>query len=152
VLDGLDASGKSTQGLMLYKRLSAGGRTVLLRVHPSEDNFFGRKAKEFLLSSGASAHFASAVFYMLDVVQSILLYSWRRYDFVIFVRYLMGTAYLPYPFDKILYNFFVFTVPTSDYMFFLDVPPQEASKRLNKTRDLSALEMFENPFLEPATQ
>jgi len=144
VFDGLDASGKSTQGLIFYKRLTNSGKTVLLRIHPSQDNFFGQKARQFLLSNGTNAHFSSAIFYMLDVIRSVLLYSWRKYDFIIFVRYLMGTAYLPYPLDKILYHFFASIVPTSDYMFFLDVPPEEASKRIRENRDPHALEMFEN--------
>lgn len=144
VFDGLDASGKSTQGLIFYNRLTACGKTVLLRIHPSEDNFFGRKARKFLLSHGINAHFSSAIFYMFDVIHSVLLYSWRRYDFIIFVRYLMGTAYLPYPLDKILYHFFASTVPTSDYMFFLDLPPEEANRRIRENRSSHAVEMFEN--------
>jgi dTMP kinase len=144
VFDGLDASGKSTQGLIFYERLTKCGRTVLLRIHPSQDNFFGQEARRFLLSNGMNAHFSSAIFYMLDVIRSVLLYSWQKYDFIIFVRYLMGTAYLPYPLDRILYCFFASTVPTSDYMFFLDVPPEEASKRIRENRNPNALEMFES--------
>ena len=79
---------------------------------------------------------------MLDVIRSILLYSWRRYDYLIFVRYLMGTAYLPYPLHEIAYHFFAFTVPTSDFMFFLDVEPKEAYRRIKQAREKR--EMFEN--------
>jgi thymidylate kinase len=78
---------------------------------------------------------------MLDVVRSILLYSWQEYDYVIFVRYLMGTAYLPSPVDRISYNLFITIVPTPDYMFFLDVYPEGADGRIRQTR--SSLEMFE---------
>jgi dTMP kinase len=46
--------------------------------------------------------------------------------------------------NSILYDFFASIVPASDYMFFLDVPPEEASKRIRENRDLRALEMFEN--------
>jgi dTMP kinase len=142
VIDGLDASGKSTQATSLWELLSNNTRTVLLRIHPSDDNFFGVRAKRFLNKRGKSAHFASAFFYMLDVVRSILLYSWQKYDYIIFVRYLMGTAYLPSPFDRISYQFFASVVPTSNLMFFLDVPPEEAVRRIKLTR--TALEMFEN--------
>ena len=142
VLDGLDASGKSTQALELYKFMRDQGNTVLLRIHPSTDNAFGAKAKQFLYSNGKAAHFAAALFYMIDVIRSILLYSWRRYDFIIFVRYLMGTAYLPAPLDRIAYHFFAAVVPTSQHMFFLDVAPSEAERRLRETRE--RLEMFEN--------
>jgi dTMP kinase len=79
---------------------------------------------------------------MLDVVRSIMLFSWQKYDYVIFVRYLMGTAYLPSPIHRIAYQFFASVVPKSDYMFFLDVSPQEADKRIRQTRNET--EMFES--------
>jgi dTMP kinase len=142
VIDGLDASGKSTQGINLSRKLRKSSKTVFLRVHPSDDNFFGLKARQFLYSRGKSAHFASAVFYMLDVIRSVLIYSWQKYGYIIFVRYLMGTAYLPSPFDKIAYHFFALTVPTSEFMFFLDVQPEEAERRIRQTR--RQFEMFES--------
>lgn len=79
---------------------------------------------------------------MIDVIRSILLYSWREFDYLVFVRYLMGTAYLPTPLDGIAYRFFASVVPTSNQMFFLDVTPAEADRRLRETRE--RLEMFEN--------
>jgi dTMP kinase len=142
VVDGLDASGKSTQAFRLYKFLHSRGKSVLLRIHPSNDNPFGVKARQFLYAKGKSARFAAAFFYMLDVIRSILLYSWRKYDYIIFVRYLMGTAYLPAPLYRLAYYFFAFTVPTSEFMFFLDVKPEEAYKRIQQTRRRQ--EMFEN--------
>ena len=142
VIDGLDASGKSTQALRLCKVLNNRGKTVYLRFHPSNDNFFGAKAKRFLYSRGKSAHFASALFYMVDVIRSILLYSWRNYDYIVFVRYLMGTAYLPSPLHKIAYYFFSFIVPKSNSMFFIDTSPEEAFKRIQLTR--KKREMFES--------
>jgi dTMP kinase len=142
IVDGLDASGKSTQALRLYDFLRNHRKTVFLRFHPSNDNFFGLKAKQFLYLKGKSAHFAAAFFYMLDVIRSISLYSWRRYDYMIFVRYLMGTAYLPSPLHRIGYHFFASIVPTSNLMFFLDVSPEEAYRRIQQTRDRR--EMFES--------
>ena len=53
----------------------------------------------------------------------------------------MGTAYLPSPIHRIAYLFFSSVVPKSDYMFFLDVPPEEADKRIRQTR--KETEMFE---------
>jgi len=79
---------------------------------------------------------------MLDVVRSILLYSWRKYDYTIFVRYLMGTAYLPSPLHIIAYHFFASVVPTSNFMFFLDVKPEEAYRRIKRARERR--EMFES--------
>jgi len=100
------------------------------------------KARQFLILKGRSAHFAASLFYLLDVIRSILLYSWRRYDYVIFVRYLLGTAYLPSPMHKIAYQFFASTVPTPELMFFLDVKPEEAYRRILQMRN--KLEMFES--------
>jgi dTMP kinase len=117
-------------------------KTVIIRVHPESDNWFGQKAHTFLYSKGKSAHFSSALFYMADVIRSILLYSWRKDDYIIFVRYLMGTAYLPFPLHSIAYNFFSLIVPKSNRMFFLDVNPKVAASRLKTNR--SDLEMFEN--------
>ncbi len=126
----------------MLQSLNAMGKTAFLRVHPASDNWFGREASTFLYSEGKSAHFASALFYMVDVVRSILLFSWRRVDFVIFVRYLMGTAYLPSPLDVFAYNFFSSIVPKSNTMFFLDVTPAEAAARIAKDRKKT--EMFES--------
>ena len=142
VIDGLDASGKDTQAMRLRGFLESNGKTVFLRVHPSSDNLLGTRARQFLFSKGKSAHFASALFYMFDVVRSILLYSWQKYDYVIFVRYLMGTAYLPSPLHRLAYVFFVSFVPTADLMFFLDIEPEEAYGRIQQGRNRR--EMFEN--------
>lgn len=142
VIDGLDASGKTTQARKLCHLLKTRKKTVFLRFHPSNDNFFGAKTKHFLYLQGVNAHFSAALFYMLDVIRSILLYSWRRYDYLIFVRYLMGTAYLPSPFHRIAYHFFARIVPTSNQMFFLDVQPKEAYRRIRQTRHRQ--ERFEN--------
>jgi dTMP kinase len=137
----LDGSGKSTQAHLLQKTLELQHKTVCIRVHPESDNFAGKKARAFLLSKGKSAHFASALFYMVDVIRSVLLYSWRQVDYVIFVRYLMGTAYLPKPLHVVGYNFFAVIVPTSKNMYFLDVKPEEAAKRISENR--TEIEMFE---------
>jgi len=142
IVDGLDASGKSTQAFRLCNFLRNHGKTVHLRFHPSNDNFLGVKAKQFLYLKGKGAHFAAAFFYMVDVIRSILLYSWQRYDYVVFVRYLMGTAYLPSPLHMIAYHFFAFIVPTSNFMFFLDVSPEEAYRRIRQARNKR--EMFES--------
>jgi dTMP kinase len=79
---------------------------------------------------------------MVDVVRSVMLYSWRRVDYTIFVRYFMGTAYLPKPLHVLGYNFFTKVLPKSRHMYFLDVTPQEAAKRIKETR--TEMEMFES--------
>ncbi len=140
IIDGLDASGKSTQAYRLSRYLNSRGKEFCLRLHPSSDNFFGVKARQFLYSRGKSAHFASAMFYMFDVIRSIILFNARKYGCVIYVRYLMGTAYLPSPLHLVGYHFFALFVPKSNMMFFLDIPPEEAYRRVS-TR--SEQEMFE---------
>lgn len=137
----MDASGKSTQVDLLSRFLSSEGRTVCIRSHPSDDNFFGIEARRFLYSRGRGAHFASALFFMLDAVHSVLAYSWQRYDYTIFVRYLMGAAYLPSPMHKFAYRFFALLVPKSDAMFYLDTTPKVAYRRIQESR--KTREMFE---------
>jgi len=141
IIEGLDGCGKSTQANLMLQSIQKVNKTACLRVHPEKDNWFGLQARRYLYSEGKSAHFASALFYMVDVIRSILLYSWRRADYVIFVRYLMGTAYLPSPLDTVAYNFFASVVPKSNDMFFLDVYPEEAASRIAKNRRQT--EMFE---------
>jgi len=144
VIDGLDASGKTTQAYCLTRFLESQGKTFCLRIHPSGDTFFGASAKHFLQAKGTSAHFTSALFYMFDVLYSILKYSWRDYDYIIFVRYLLGTAYLPSPMDKVAYYFFATIVPKPEKIFFIDIKPEIAYERISKRAD-KALEMFEKP-------
>ena len=142
VLDGLDASGKSTQAERLAAALRRNGETVHLRFHPSEDSWAGRGARRFLLSEGKRAHVASAILYIVDVLRSVVLCPWRRSDHVVFVRYLMGTAYLPRPLDRFSYLFFYFVMPKPRHYLFLDVEPEEAYRRIREGRD--SREMFES--------
>ena len=46
VIDGLDGSGKDTQALKLKEYLSKDGENIVLRVHPSQDNAFGRRVQK----------------------------------------------------------------------------------------------------------
>lgn len=142
VIDGIDASGKTTQTKLLVKCLERRGFKVLHRIHPSTDNFFGLKTRYYLQKGGRAAHLGAAFYYMLDVLRSTLMYSWRRGAIKIFTRYLMGTAYLPKPVYETAYLFFAYTLPTSNLMFILDVTPEEARRRL-KNRG-GKPEMFES--------
>lgn len=81
---------------------------------------------------------------MLDVLYSILQYSWRDYDYIIFVRYLLGTAYLPSPMDKVAYHLFATIVPKPEKLYFIDIKPEVAYERIIK-RANNAFEMFEKP-------
>lgn len=142
VIDGLDGSGKSTQARLICRRIAEKGKTYVLRAHPSSDSFFGRLGSGYLLLDGKRARFAASLFYLLDVARSLLLYGWRRVDYLVFVRYLMGTAYLPEPLHRVAYLFFYRLVPRSSHMYFIDVSPEEAYRRIEAGR--SRREMFES--------
>lgn len=134
IIDGLDASGKSTQAKMLAEYLKRRGKTFVLRSHPSDDNFLGIKGRDYLFIEGKKAHIAVSLFYLADVIRSIILYAWRRVDYIIFVRYLLGTAYLPAPIHKLAYHFFTGIVPTRGSLIYLNVSPIEAFRRIVKNR------------------
>ena len=140
IVDGLDGSGKDTHANLIRENYLSQGEKVIIRTHPSNDNFYGIKAKKALLGKGKIKHVMASVYYALDVIRSVRLYH-QKAETVIMVRYLMGVAYLPFPMAKILYKFFSSVLPTSNYMFFLDVEPDELLKRLLKRNEH---EMFEN--------
>ncbi|MDD3986032.1 MAG: thymidylate kinase [Methanobacterium sp.] len=140
IIDGLDGSGKDTHAKLIQKYYLAKGEKVIVRTHPSTDNIYGIKAKKALLGQGKINHIKASMYYAFDVLRSVHKYHGKS-DTFIMVRYLMGVAYLPFPIAKILYMFFSKILPTSNYMFFLDVEPDELYKRLLKR---SEHEMFEN--------
>jgi dTMP kinase len=140
VIDGLDGVGKDTHAIMIKEKCRECGETVILRSHPEDDNFYGRKAKKALLGKGRFNKISASVYYAFDVIRSVRLF-YGKADNVIFVRYLFGVAYLPVPLAKLLYKFFCLILPTSDYMFFLDLEPEEALKRISKRENH---EIFEN--------
>lgn len=140
VLDGLDAAGKDTHAELIKDRYESMGDEVIIRSHPSTDNRYGRKAKRSLLKHGRKEKIKASTYYTLDILRSIDKH-YGEADTVIFVRYLCGVAYLPFPLAKTAYDFFSGLLPTTDYMFFLDVRPSESLKRLEER---NRLEMFEN--------
>ena len=141
IIDGLDATGKDTHAQLIKKKYEENGKKVIVRSHPSSDNFFGINAKKALLGKGRVYRVLASFFYMMDVLRSVKKYfGAKNYDTLIIVRYLMGTAYLPLPLAKIAYTFFANFVPTSRYMFFLDASPKELLKRVKKRKNV---EMFE---------
>lgn len=140
VIDGLDGSGKDTQANLIKQKYLEYGESVILRSHPSSDNKYGIKAKNALLGKGKLNKTKASIYYAFDVIRSVRMYN-KKADTVIFVRYLMGVAYLPFPLAKLFYKIFATFLPTSEYMFFLDVAPEEAFRRLQSRNDE---EMFEN--------
>jgi dTMP kinase len=145
VVDGLDGVGKDTHAAMIKKYYEKKGEKVIIRSHPTNDNFFGRKTKKALLETGKINIIKASVFYMFDVLRSIRKFYHRNdIDTIIMVRYLVGTAYLPERLAKIAYRFFLGFVPTSKYMFFLDAEPKEVMKRFNKRDELEMFETLDN--------
>jgi len=140
VIDGLDGSGKDTQANLIREKYLKKGESVILRSHPSNDNYYGIKAKKALLGKGKLNKTKASIYYAMDIIRSIRIY-YGNANTVIFVRYLMGVAYLPFPLAKLFYKLFEAVLPISECMFFLDVEPQEALRRL-QTRNEE--EMFEN--------
>ncbi len=140
IVDGLDGAGKDTHAELIRKRYLGKGDKVILRSHPEDDNPFGIKAKNSLLGKGKLNYIKASFYYALDVIRSVRLYN-KKGDTLIVVRYLMGVAYLPLPLAKVFYKFFSTILPTSKYMFFLDVDPEESLKRISKRNET---EMFEN--------
>ncbi len=142
IIDGLDGSGKSTQAELLCDYLESLGKSYVMRAHPSGDNYLGRKGRAYLLKEGSYARIMASAFYMLDVIRSVVIHRWSGKDYVVFVRYLMGTAYLPNPLHRVAYFFFKLLMPLGDYMFFIDVSPEEAHRRIEENR--TEIEMFES--------
>jgi dTMP kinase len=103
VIDGLDGSGKDTRALKLKNHPGSRGDHVVLRIHPSQDNVFGRLSKKALTRGGKVQRIVATLFYGLDVVRSVLLYG-HGDGIVIFVRYTMACAYLPRSLIKPVYT------------------------------------------------
>ncbi|WP_299523466.1 thymidylate kinase [uncultured Methanobrevibacter sp.] len=143
VIDGLDGSGKDTQVKLLSNMYKEQGKTVVVRSHPCKDNKYGIKSKQALLKTGKINHLKATVYFGLDAIRSIRkYYNDENIDILIFSRYIMAVVYLPNIINVIIYKIVSFILPTSEYMFFLDVSPEESLKRINNRNE--DVEMFEN--------
>ena len=142
VVDGLDGSGKDTQALLIAKKYINQGQKVCIRSHPSTDNHFGRTTRRNLESSGKKARIAATIFFILDVIRSLCLSYGGDYGTLIFVRYLMGTAYLPDSLSAAVYRMFSRILPDTDYKFCIDVSATIAYSRVRNRGEKR--EMFES--------
>ncbi|MBQ9026091.1 MAG: thymidylate kinase, partial [Methanobrevibacter sp.] len=142
-IDGLDGSGKDTQIKLLAQAYEKQGKNVVVRSHPCDDNKYGRKSKQALLKTGKINHLKATVYFGLDAIRSVRKYSHDdSIDVLIFSRYVLAVMYLPDVVNVIVYKIVCFVLPTSDYMFFLDVSPEESLKRIGSRNEDT--EMFEN--------
>jgi len=148
VIEGLDGAGKDTQAYLLRDYLAGRGEKVVMRIHPSQDNALGRISKKALMKGGKAQRIVATLFYGLDVIRSIVYYC-RDGGTVIFVRYTIACAYLPRPLIRPVYGIVSRVLPKSEEMFFLDVTPEEALRRVKARGE--AEEMFETlPHMEKA--
>ena len=135
VVDGLDGVGKDTHAHLIMKRYEALGERLVVRSHPESDNFFGLQTKAALRGNGKVDKVRASIFYAFDVLRSLRrFYRKGEYDTVIFVRYLVGTAYLPFGLAGIAYRVFEKFVPVSEYMFFLDAEPDVLLRRIKRRK------------------
>ena len=140
VVDGLDGCGKDTHARRISELLTAKGVRVTLISHPSERRL-GRLSKKALERSGPCARLLATVFYTADVLASVARLSRENDGTVIFVRYLLGTAYLPAPLAPYGYAVFRRLLPFPDLALFIDIEPAVAMRRI-ESRDAKR-EMFE---------
>jgi len=168
VIDGYDGSGKDTQSQFVFnmyknkvlennetnennestensKTNAYNGEKVVFRSNPETDNYFGLKSHEALLKKGKGSKIIATIFFALDIFRSLILYYYKS-DILIFSRYLLTCAYFPKIMVKPVYIFFSFILPTSDYMFYLDLSPEIAMERINARNKIKnqKFQTFEN--------
>ncbi|MDD1756437.1 MAG: thymidylate kinase [Methanomassiliicoccales archaeon] len=143
VVDGIDGSGKSTLAFWIKDRYERKGENVLVRVHPSS-SWIGRTARRALEGEGKVLHMIATLFFILDVLDSVrqLRRDSRRYQTIIFVRYLMATAYLPKRLAPAGYDFFAKLLPVPKRLILVDVDPASAHRRIMERQH--TMEMFED--------
>lgn len=139
-VDGLDGCGKDAHADRIRQAIEASGQKVTLMRHPS-DELFGSISKRALRRSGLPAMLLAVTFYTLDVLCSVRRYNRSREGVFIFVRYLLGTAYLPRGMARMAYAFFKKLLPFPDLAIFIDIEPSVAIRRI-ELRDHER-EMFE---------
>ena len=139
-VDGLDGCGKDTHALRIKKLLEGSGESVTVISHPSK-RALGRLSKRSLEGAGGAARLLATLFFTADVLQSVSWYRRNKEGTVIFVRYLLGTAYLPPSLAPRAYALFRNLLPFPDLALFIDIDPEVALRRI-ELRDHKR-EMFE---------
>jgi dTMP kinase len=143
VIDGIDGSGKSTYARWMKEHYESLGETVLVRIHPSE-GLLGSLTRRTLQGKGRMLRLLASLLFIGDVLASLrsLRRDMQRYDTIIYVRYLMATAYLPERFIQQGYNFFAKILPVPKRLLLVDIDPKVALRRIEDRNE--AQEMFED--------
>jgi dTMP kinase len=143
VVDGIDGSGKSTVAAWIRDHYAAQGDKVVIMTHPSEA-WTGKASRRFLESQGKAARLMATVFFIVDVLGSVrnLKKLERTSATVIFVRYLMATAYLPERLAPKGYDFFCKILPVPRRLLLVDTRPEVALGRIESRNETK--EMFED--------
>ncbi|AGI47759.1 Thymidylate kinase [Thermoplasmatales archaeon BRNA1] len=133
VVDGMDGSGKSTAAEMLREELESRGRKVFLVTHPNVSCVVGRMEAKFLTIEGKPAMMLSTMCYIADVLRSLTIMRarLRKYDDFVFVRYIMGVAYLPESKVPKVYRMVERILPMPDTKYLIDVDPDTALSRID---------------------
>jgi len=139
-VDGLDGCGKDTHAERIKQLIEADGHRVVVISHPSGRRF-GRLSKKALQGSGHVPRALATIFYTMDVLGSVSRYNRTRDGTVVFVRYILGTAYLPKRLAPAGYRIFRNLLPFPDLAIFIDIDPAVALSRI-ELRD-HRREMFE---------
>jgi dTMP kinase len=140
VVDGLDGCGKDTHAQRVRQLMEAEEETVVVVSHPSRRRF-GMLSKKALQGSGHIPRALASLFYTMDVLGSVAQFKRTRDGTTVFVRYILGTAYLPRRLAPMGYRVFRNLLPFPDLAIFIDIDPDVALRRI-EARD-HMREMFE---------
>jgi dTMP kinase len=142
-MDGIDGSGKSTLAHWVKEKYEAEGERVLVRVHPSA-TWIGRGARRALEGEGKIMRLVATIFFILDVLDSLrrMPRDRRTHQTIVYVRYVMATAYLPANLAPLGYDFFTKLLPIPRRLLLVDVDPAIAHQRITERQHNK--EMFED--------
>lgn len=140
VVDGLDGCGKDTHARRIKQLMEAEGEKVTVVSHPSTRRF-GNLSRSALQRSGHVPRLLATVFFTIDVLGSVAALKRSPAGTTVFVRYLLGTAYLPKRLAPTGYRMFRNLLPFPDLAIFIDIEPEVALRRI-EARD-HRREMFE---------
>ena len=140
VVDGLDGCGKDTHALRIKTLMESEGTPVRIISHPSSRPF-GKLSKRSLQATGPIARLFATVFFIVDVLGSVHVYKHTPKSNYIFVRYLLGAAYLPRSLAPVGYSLFRRLLPFPDIALFIDISPEVAQRRIAARGHMP--EMFE---------